>query len=80
MTASGVVLRSGHVLHAHITYDGTNLTLVLTDTTTSKSFTDDVRDQYPIDRRVGNGLRGLYGGIGGLSMTTQILNWTLTNP
>ena len=39
MTASGVVLKSGDVFHAHITYDGTNLTLVLTDTTTSKSFT-----------------------------------------
>jgi hypothetical protein len=39
MTSSGVVLLSGHIFHAHITYDGTNLTLVLTDTTTSASFT-----------------------------------------
>ena len=80
MTASGVVLRSGHVLHAHITYDGTNLTLVLTDTTTSKSFTKTSAINIPSIVGSGTAYVGFTGGIGGLSMTTQILNWTLTNP
>ena len=39
MTSSGVVLTSGDTMHAHMTYDGTNLVLTLTDTVTSKVFT-----------------------------------------
>jgi len=80
MSASGVVLRSGHVFHAHITYDGTNLTLVLTDTSTSKSFTKTAPIDIPSIVGSGTAYVGFTGGIGGLSMTTHILNWTLTNP
>ncbi len=80
MSASGVVLRSGHVFHAHITYDGTNLTLVLTDTSTSKSFTKTAAVNIPSIVGSGTAYAGFTGGIGGLSMTTHILNWTLTNP
>ena len=80
MSASGVVLRSGHVFHAHITYDGSNLTLVLTDTSTSKSFTGTAPINIPSIVGSGTAYVGFTGGIGGLSMTTHILNWTLTNP
>jgi hypothetical protein len=80
MTVSGVVLRSGDVFHAHITYDGTNLTLVLTDTLTSKSFTKTAAINIPSIVGSGTAYVGFTGGIGGLSMTTHILNWTLTNP
>jgi hypothetical protein len=79
MTASGVVLKSGDVFHAHITYDGTNLTLVLTDTVTSKSFTYASPVNIPSIVGSGTAYVGFTGGIGGLSMTTHILNWTLTN-
>jgi Chitobiase/beta-hexosaminidase C-terminal domain/Legume lectin domain len=79
MTASGVVLKSGDVFDAHITYDGTNLTLVLTDTTTSKSFTYTSPVNIPSIVGSGTAYVGFTGGIGGLSMTTHILNWTLTN-
>jgi hypothetical protein len=79
MTASGVVLKSGDVFHAHITYDGTNLTLVLTDTKTSKSFTYTSPVNIPSIVGSGTAYVGFTGGIGGLSMTTQIQNWTLTN-
>jgi hypothetical protein len=80
MSASGVVLRSGHVFHAHITYDGTTLTLVLTDTSTSKSFSKAAAINIPSIVGSGTAYVGFTGGIGGLSMTTDILNWTLTNP
>jgi Legume lectin domain/Chitobiase/beta-hexosaminidase C-terminal domain len=79
MTASGVVLKSGDVFHAHITYDGTNLTLVLTDTKTSKSFTYGSPVNIPSIVGSGTAYVGFTGGIGGQSMTTQIQNWTLTN-
>ena len=47
MTASGVELNSGHAMHAHITYDGTNLTLMLTDTVTGASFTQTIGLNIP---------------------------------
>jgi hypothetical protein len=79
MTAAKVTLNNGHVFHAHITYDGTNLTLVLTDTTTSASFTKTSPINIPSTVGAGTAYVGFTGGIGGLSMTTDILNWTLTN-
>ncbi len=79
MTASGVTLNNGHVFHAHITYDGTNLTLVLTDTTTSASFTKTSAINIPSIVGAGTAYVGFTGGIGGLSMTTDILNWTLSD-
>jgi hypothetical protein len=79
MSTSGVLLNSGHILHAHIAYDGTNLTLVLTDTTTSASFTKTAAINIPSIVGSGTAYVGFTGGIGGLSMTTDILNWTLTS-
>jgi hypothetical protein len=78
MTASGVKLNSGHVLHAHITYDGTNLTLLLTDTTTSASFTKTVGVNIPSAVGGNTAYLGFTGGTGGLSMTSNILNWTMS--
>jgi hypothetical protein len=80
MTAAGVVLRSGDVFHAHITFDGTSLTLVLTDTITAKSFSKTAAINIPSVVGSGTAYVGFTGGIGGLSVTTEILNWTLTNP
>ncbi len=80
MTGSGVLLRSGHVLHAHITYDGANLTLVLTDTTTNASFTKTAAMNIPSFVGSSTAYVGFTGSFGGLSVTTNILNWTLTNP
>ena len=79
MTASGVVLRSGHVFHAHITYDGTNLTLLITDNTTNASFTKTTAINIPSTVGSGTAYVGFTGSFGGSSMTTHILNWTLTN-
>jgi hypothetical protein len=78
MTASGVKLNSGHVLHAHITYDGTNLTLLLTDTTTSASFTKTVGVNIPSAVGANTAYLGFTGGTGGLSVTSNILNWTMS--
>jgi hypothetical protein len=78
MTASGVKLNSGHVLHARITYDGTNLTLLLTDKTTSASFTKTVAVNIPSAVGANTAYLGFTGGTGGLSMTANILNWTMS--
>jgi hypothetical protein len=78
MTASGVKLNGGHVLHAHITYDGANLTLVLTDTVTSQSFLKTWAINIPSTVGSGTGYVGFTAATGGLAMTTDILNWTLS--
>jgi hypothetical protein len=78
MTASGVKLNSGDVMHAHITYDGTNLTLVLTDTVTSQAFTTVAAFNIPSIVGSGTAYVGFTAATGGLTMTTDILNWTLS--
>ncbi len=77
MTASGVLLRSGHPLHAHITYDGATLTLVLTDSATAASFTTSTSIDIPGTVGASTAYVGFTGAAGGASMTTNILDWTL---
>jgi hypothetical protein len=71
-------LHGGHILQAHLTYDGTNLALTLTDTQTGVS----VRLSQVIDIPgiVGNTTAyvGFTGGTGGTVSTQSILNWTYT--
>ncbi len=76
MTGSGVDLHSGHAFHVHMTYDGTNLVMTATDTTTNGAFTH----TWPIDipTTVGNTTAyvGFTGGTGGLTAIQDIQNWT----
>ena len=51
MTSSGVDLHSGHVFSVHIVYDGTNLTMTITDTTnTALTFTQALAGQHTRNR------------------------------
>jgi hypothetical protein len=79
---SGVNLHSGDVMHAHITYDGTTLTLVLTDTVTGASFT--AAQAINIPATVGGntayaGFTGSTGTNGNQVSVQQILSWTYTS-
>ena len=76
MTASGVNLHSGDILHAHITYDGTTLTLTLTDTVTAASFTTSTVINIPATVGANTALVGFTAGTGGASAIQKILNWT----
>jgi len=80
MTSSGVNLHSGDAMHAHITYDGTNLTLTLTDSVTNATFTQ----AFPIDipSTVGgnNAYVGFTGGTGGSTAIQNVLSWTYVSP
>ena len=76
MTASGVNLHSGDILHAHITYDGTTLTLTLTDTVTNASFTTSTAINIPATVGGNTAYVGFTAGTGGLVATQKILNWT----
>jgi hypothetical protein len=76
MTGSGVDLHSGDVMHAHMTYDGTTLTLTITDTATSGSFTTSTAINIPSIVGGNTALIGFTGGTGGLTAVQNILNWT----
>src|SRR5579872_5184199 len=79
MTGSGIVLRSGDTMSAHLTYDGTTLTLTLIDTVTGASFTTSSAINIPSVVGGNTAYVGFTGGTGGLSATQQVLTWTFAN-
>lgn len=76
MTSSGVVLRSGDSIQAHITYDGTTLTMTLLDLVTNKTFV--LTQAVNIPQIVGSNTAyvGFTGSTGGLTASQKILYWT----
>ena len=80
MTSSGVDLHSGHVFSVHIVYDGTNLTMTITDTTnTALTFTQ-TWQAVNIPGTVGanTAFVGFTGGTGGYTANQSVLTWTYT--
>ena len=76
MTSSGVNLHSGDPFHVHLIYDGTTLTMTITDTVTNATFTQAWLEDIPTI--VGDVVAyvGFTGGTGGVTATQQILTWT----
>ena len=76
MSASGVVLRSGDSIQAHITYDGTTLSMTLLDLVTNKTFV--LTKAVNIPQIVGGNTAyvGFTGSTGGLTASQKILYWT----
>ena len=79
MTSSGVNLHSGDVLHAHMTYDGTNLAMTIMDTTTNASFSNSWQVDIPTTVGGNSAFVGFTGGTGGETAIQDILNWTFTS-
>ena len=78
MTSSGVNLHSGDTMHAHITYDGSIMTLLLTDTVTNASFTTSKSVNIPTTVGSNTAYVGFTGGTGGLTAVQNVLTWTYT--
>jgi uncharacterized protein YidB (DUF937 family) len=76
LTSSGVNLHSGHVMHAHLTYDGTTLTLTLTDTVTNATFSASQAINIPGTVGANTALVGFTAGTGGTVSIQDVLNWT----
>jgi len=76
LTPSGVNLHSGDILHAHLTYDGTTLTLTLTDTVTNASFTASQAINIPTTVGANTAYVGFTAGTGGSIATQNVLSWT----
>ncbi len=79
MTSSGVLINSGDAINAHMTYDGVNLIMTLTDIVVNKTFTH----TFPINipATIGNNLAyiGFTGASSAGSSSQKILSWTLTS-
>jgi hypothetical protein len=72
----GVNLHSGDVFQVHMVYDGTNLTMTITDTTVAASFTTSWPINIPGTVGGNTAYVGFTGATGGLTATQQILYWT----
>jgi hypothetical protein len=79
MTSSGVDLHSGHVFSVHVVYDGTNLTMTITDTTnTALTFTQSWPVNIPGTVGANTAFVGFTGGTGGYTANQSVLTWTYT--
>ena len=79
LTSSGVDLHSGHVFSVHIVYDGTNLTMTITDTTnTALTFTQARPVNIPGTVGGNTAFVGFTGGTGGYTANQSVLTWTYT--
>ena len=79
MTASGVDLHSGDTMSVHMTYDGVILTMTITDSSVSKSFTTSWPVNIPSLVGGNNAYAGFTGGTGGLTASQKIETWTFVS-
>ena len=79
MTSSGVLLLSGDGIAAHIVYNGTTLTMTLTDAIVNKTFTQSWTVNIPAIVGGNTAYVGFTGGSGGKSSSQKVETWTLTS-
>jgi hypothetical protein len=73
----GVNLHSGDIMKAHMTYNGTTLTLTITDTVnTAQTFTTSWPINIPFTVGGNTALVGFTGATGGLTAEQEIITWT----
>jgi len=77
----GVNLHSGDIFQTHVTYDGTTLTVTITDTTVPA---DTFTISFPVDIPTAVGAPtafvGFTAGTGGTTATQEIIGWTYSTP
>jgi hypothetical protein len=76
LSSTGIVLLSGDLMHAHMVYDGTNLTMTLTDTVTNATVTEAFPVNIPSIVGSNTAWVGFTGGTGGFSATQNVLSWS----
>jgi Legume lectin domain/Chitobiase/beta-hexosaminidase C-terminal domain/Bacterial lectin len=76
LSSTGINLHSGDVMHAHMVYDGTNLTMTLTDTATNATVTEVFPVNIPSVVGGNTAFVGFTGGTGSSTATQNVLSWT----
>ena len=77
LTPSGIDLHSGDVFTTHLHYDGTILGLIITDTQTSQTFSQNFTINIPASTGT-SAYVGFTGATGGATATQDILSWTFS--
>jgi hypothetical protein len=75
LTPTGVNLHSGDIMNAQLVYDGTDLTLTLTDTVTNASATEVFAINIPGTVGGNTAYVGFTGATGGSTATQNVLSW-----
>jgi hypothetical protein len=79
MTGSGVNLLSGDVFNVHLTYDGTTLSMTVTDANNSlQTFSTNWAVNIASTVGATTAYVGFTGGTGGLTATQDVITWTYT--
>jgi hypothetical protein len=76
LSATGINLHSGDVMHAHMVYDGTDLTMTLTDTVTNATVTEVFPVNIPSIVGGNTAYVGFTGSTGSTTATQSVLSWT----
>jgi legume-like lectin family protein/chitobiase/beta-hexosaminidase-like protein len=79
ISSSGIVLGNGDPIAAHITYNGTTLTITLTDAVSNKTYTTSWTVNIPATVGANTAYVGFTGGSGGLGADQEIETWTLVS-
>jgi LysM repeat protein len=76
LSSTGINLHSGDVMHAHMVYDGTNLTMTLTDTVTNGTVTELFPVNIPGIVGGNTAYVGFTGSTGSTTATQNVLSWS----
>ena len=76
MTSSGVDLHSGDTMAVHMVYNGTTLTMTITDTVTNASFSNSWTINIPATVGSNTAYVGFTGATGGYTASQDVLTWT----
>jgi len=79
MTGSAIDLHSGHPFKVHMTYDGTNLAMTITDTTTNGVFAQSWPVNIPVAVGGNTAYLGFTGGTGTDTAIQAIQTWTFSS-
>ena len=79
LSSTGINLHSGDVMAVQITYDGTTLTMTITDQVTAATYTTSWAVNIPSIVGGSTAYVGFTGGTGGLVATQNVLTWTYTS-
>jgi LysM repeat protein len=80
LSSTGINLHSGDIMDAQLVYDGTNLTMTLTDTVTKATVTEAFPVNIPSNVGGNVAFVGFTGGTGGEAATQNVLSWTYVSP
>ena len=80
LSSTGINLHNGDIMDAQLVYDGTNLTMTLTDTVTNGTVTEVFPVNIPSIVGGSTAYVGFTGSTGSLTATQNVLSWTYSAP